>query len=1025
MKSFCVVHLSDLHIGLSKGDPTNGVLDALLDDLQNLIETHNLKIDSVVMTGDTVDRGGTKESYSRALNFYNRLLETAALAKEQLVVIPGNHDVPRQPFLSSVFNEAVPSQFNDPDQFHQMWQLFSTRYRDFNSFSTTVSGRVASTDEMYGASISDIAVDSGLLRFIHINSSWATFGTNDYGNLRVTKCQLNALIEKLHTLPKSDLALALIHHPLDWLNPDDRENLEDTLMKEYGIPVTAILHGHIHRSKVDSLSTPDSELLRLVSGIGYPDTRDPGQPKLSNCRYCVYEFDIDANKLTIYLRTTTPSGHFVADTSLYRAAGETGIISMPLARKFGSVGHENTGEDRLFHEVDPVPYAPDWVGRDVELSKLATSGLRVVAVTGMGGQGKSTLVAEFLRRNAKGEERTFDKYVWLDCRELAGSLHAKVIEALDGLTNGRESSMRYRDEPLDQTMTRLLKQMRQHRCLIVFDNVDAYISPESEDAVGELKPIVEMSLNNEHSSLILLTSRTAFWDQRVLFRHIPLDGFSTVEGLDFLRRRGINLTGDNSEPYCIELIRHTNGHPWWLGLIAGQITAQLDTVKGCLEKSKVGDVPEGERIKHYFKDIWAPLSPDLQDILRYLVEAPRALTRDEINRVIGGTFNRITKNVKKLDRLGMLVKHESPIFGQESYQVHPLMRQYVHEAFPPSNQQAFVTKILYMFLPRSIVDILFGGSLLDTVSDTASPRDVADSVETCLTSRNEIQAMKLMERYQETLLDNGLHHKFQFLATRILDSIDWGETRICERSSGTRLLMYTINQLYITGERARGIDYLRKMETGVSENSFGYCAYLNISAQMSWDAGDYERALQFIDKHDRAVEQLGTAPPGGLWDLELTGMLAYRDSGQYEEALNRCRSLRASNKSHNIAEVFGNEGRCLLKLGRLDEAESLLIQSLNILHNKTGYHSSINVGYAYLWLAEIRLLQGNPQSAGLLLKMAWDTWGEFAPSLLPMVGEIDGVIRRDHGIEIESISEDDARCYISQVLLDAASTVEP
>src|SRR5690606_31265660 len=114
-------------------------------------------------------------------------------------------------------------------------------------------------------------------------------------------------------------------------------------------------------------------------------------------------------------------------------------------------------------EVDSVKRVPEWVGREDELALLSEKKLSVLAINGTGGQGKSALASEILRRFSRGVNAKYEAGIWVDCRELPDSLHFKVIQTLDSLSGGTESAALYRDEKLDDTIKRLIKYLKKYK----------------------------------------------------------------------------------------------------------------------------------------------------------------------------------------------------------------------------------------------------------------------------------------------------------------------------------------------------------------------------------------------------------------------------------------------------------------------------------------------------------------------------------------------------------------------------------
>ena len=66
-------------------------------------------------------------------------------------------------------------------------------------------------------------------------------------------------------------------------------------------------------------------------------------------------------------------------------------------------------------DEDRPPVVDICVGREKELDEISTSKAKVVFVTGIGGQGKSTLAARYFSKAQS--DHAFAFYVWQDCKE--------------------------------------------------------------------------------------------------------------------------------------------------------------------------------------------------------------------------------------------------------------------------------------------------------------------------------------------------------------------------------------------------------------------------------------------------------------------------------------------------------------------------------------------------------------------------------------------------------------------------------
>ena len=771
--------------------------------------------------------------------------------------------------------------------------------------------------EIFGGMLSNLKTNDLTVRFILLNSSWSSFGDNDYKKLLISRWQLESLKMSNDNLESADLTLALVHHPINWLYQNEEEYIKDFLTNSNCLPVDAVLHGHIHSGSINIEANPDRRLLSLVSGIGYSDknNRQTGFPKDNVYRYAIYCFNIDTGNVDIWLRISN-GNNFAADTLLYKKASEDGKISLEYKKKDQQI------KDFKTVELDPIPLISEWVGRKVELSNLFEPKIKLAAITGVGGQGKTALASEFLRRNTRGNNAVFELGVWVDCRELPDSLHTKLLQLLSTLSDNKETIELYREEKYDDTLKRFLRYLKERKVLIVFDNIDAYVKPQSEGVTTEFKKIFDLILDNQHNSLIIVTCRPFLNDFRGSFRHILLKGLDPNEGVEFFNKRGIVLVDDNNEQYCKTLILLTKGHPLWLGLIAGQVLSEHDSLKNCVEKLNRGE--ETVAIRDYFNSVWIQLSKHPQQLLRYLVEAPRPLIEEEICRIVENFSPKKTKQqIRRLERKGLLERHEGSVIGSVVYQVHPLIRQYVYETYSPDVQRKFVTRVLYLFLAKEMVNILFANTLaLDKLSISEMvPKNLIDSIETCLNSRNEKQALELLERYRVFILTKGFYHQFYSLTCRALELINWEESKICQRNRGVDLLSNLIDLLVHFGEKERAFRYLQHYRSLIESNTISYLKYLGIASSTYWTSGDFNKALLYVDEYKSLVQKFEVDS-----NIEHTQALVLRDLGRVNEALKIFLDLNPIGVENDAKSpaVLGNIARCYQKLNNFELAEKYL-----------------------------------------------------------------------------------------------------
>lgn len=210
-------------------------------------------------------------------------------------------------------------------------------------------------------------------------------------------------------------------------------------------------------------------------------------------------------------------------------------------------------------------------GRGEELATLQKWVLqdecRLVAISGMGGMGKTTLTANLLKNLASNQETKFANIIWLSL-ENAPTLESILTEILDLLSP---------QQNLVPSIENLLDNLRSDRHLIIFDAVENIFAKDS--LAGKYRQGYESYSNLfkqistfQHQSCLLLTSIEIPREVSFLvgnhspIRLLPLQGLAIQPAKQILRNRG--LTEEEDWEKLINLYR---GNPLALKIVATMI----------------------------------------------------------------------------------------------------------------------------------------------------------------------------------------------------------------------------------------------------------------------------------------------------------------------------------------------------------------------------------------------------------------------------------------------------------------------
>jgi hypothetical protein len=307
---------------------------------------------------------------------------------------------------------------------------------------------------------------------------------------------------------------------------------------------------------------------------------------------------------------TDPNGHTREWDKLLRVLEAPRASQPPSRLMVGTARHRPTAV--FIHDYN-LPHT--FVARESELARLSEvlSGsaddparARVVAVTAIGGVGKSCLCRALIERQEIAT--SFSRIVWFSFYEARAESEDYFLRQL--LQYGYEKEPR--DDSLNANDRQHLRRavadiLSRERTLLVLDGLEVVQFTDDPDSAkyGEIKPIwgeidkLLRNLLNNSQSVCLATSRVALRALEPIrgFYQLSLDLLTPADGAALLRSLGVDGSGSELEACAA----HLGGHALSL-VAAGRFFARRRMSAGKLA-DLVGDVnifartTEGEKIK--------------------------------------------------------------------------------------------------------------------------------------------------------------------------------------------------------------------------------------------------------------------------------------------------------------------------------------------------------------------------------------------------------------------------------------------
>ncbi|CAQ81923.1 calcineurin-like phosphoesterase (plasmid) [Aliivibrio salmonicida LFI1238] len=269
-----LLHFSDIHFKHPEcldldTDPNTSIRDKLSSDIQEHCSKDGKNVDAILITGD-IAFAGKQEEYEVAANWIDDLCSQTGCRKQNVYVVPGNHDVDRQA-ADGVVVDALRRQLSEikskTDRDSQFCKFLSDTsagnsilhpMQNYNTFAARYDCGISPENTHWNQKIK-ISEDIEL-NLRGITTTLFSSSKDNTGKLIVDRRQTSFRQEP------GQIYLSMMHHPCDWLI--DSDDIKDQLDNHIQIQ----LFGHKHRSRWDS-----SDNCIRVSAISlHPDRGEAG-----------------------------------------------------------------------------------------------------------------------------------------------------------------------------------------------------------------------------------------------------------------------------------------------------------------------------------------------------------------------------------------------------------------------------------------------------------------------------------------------------------------------------------------------------------------------------------------------------------------------------------------------------------------------------------------------------------------------------------------------------------------------------
>ncbi|WP_126594397.1 NACHT and WD40 repeat domain-containing protein [Dictyobacter aurantiacus] len=348
-----------------------------------------------------------------------------------------------------------------------------------------------------------------------------------------------------------------------------------------------------------------------------------------------------------------------------------------------------TSDDIEQTDMGEAPHVENFYGRMDEIKKIkhwiVDEHCRLVSIIGMGGIGKTSLVAKLIDQ----EQQTFSKIFWRRLLNAPPFEHV-LQDCLQFLTRGQQIPI---PQEVDGQMRLLVKQLQKRRCLIILDNAEAILksgssAAEYKDGYEQYGKLITLLGESRHQSCLLVTSREQLKEINWLegegssVHTYHLRGLNIDDARAILKNKG--LSGE--ERSLKTLVERLAGNPQMLMIVSLAIRESYGgNISKYLDDISLNEHPD---LRKFLNDQFARLSLLEQQVIYWLAIEREAISLQTLrdNSVQPVSKGRILEALEALQRRSLI---EQGIAG--SFTLQPAIMEVVTDRFNELVVQEVIT----------------------------------------------------------------------------------------------------------------------------------------------------------------------------------------------------------------------------------------------------------------------------------------------------------------------------------------------
>jgi tetratricopeptide (TPR) repeat protein len=642
---------------------------------------------------------------------------------------------------------------------------------------------------------------------------------------------------------------------------------------------------------------------------------------------------------------------------------------------------------------DAIPVVDKFVGRRHELGALHQTSANIISISGLGGQGKSILAAQFIDEIRHATEHAVVD--WRDCKEEGNTANLSLCLFLELVTKGEISARAIATATAQELASIVCDRIRDLHGVLVFDNIDTYVDVENCEPIGVIKAVVDKHMGSNSQFRIVLTSRPQIKLPHAKFFPLHIGGLAREATQQlFEKASATNL----AETDLDRLYALTEGHPLGVMLLAAQKLSTQKSLNAILDELATSESPIGRQI---LRTTYRLLKAEDQEVLRTLAELERPESELDLDDITGLRFNRLRKAVRRLRDMNLIMDRLDNS-GHLLVDLHPLVRQFIRHEYPGKDRESFIGRVLTFFDTR----LLPLRKQIEMVGVPASALHLwVHKVEVLINKGSWVEAAEELSLISDQLEKQGLNEDEIRVGEKVLSGAEW-RVLLEESKRFRKFLGGVLATMTYFGKHDRVDHWLNHYASQVTRGGADSVVIASSRAFDAWFRKDYDQSLSFAqeakERHATVDVDLDTTP-------ETIYALALRDSGKLELALPEL--LEGLSLSDALAgtgtksgQYYGNLGRCLHMGGNIDDA----LRAYKACYKQFGDldATGVNAGWLRQWVGEALQVKGQLPEAFACYLAAKSLWKMTSPVLLRGAENcIQNLMEHERGLREEDLPD--------------------